>query len=305
MLRRRTLGPSSGRRQTPSFKIASKAQLSINLCLPADPEPNMVQGRQAERSTELTPKANPRLTTGRVKGLNFQRDLLEYKAMRILLVEDDKGIVRFVRKGLLENSFFVDVAYNGEEGLTSAAHMKYDLIVLDIMLPKMDGREVLQRIRSMNIQTPVIFLTAKDAEADIVKGLDLGADDYLTKPFSLNELLARIQAILRRGKAVPPLSRLQVANLVLEHDGHRVYRERNKIELTPKEYALLEFFMRHSGQIVTRTMISEKIFDYHFDTFTNVVDVHVSHLRSKIDKDFEPKLLHTVKGVGYVLEDRG
>jgi DNA-binding response OmpR family regulator len=183
--------------------------------------------------------------------------------------------------------------------------MKYDLIVLDIMLPKMDGREVLQRIRSMDIQTPVIFLTAKNAETDIVKGLDLGADDYLTKPFSLNELLARIQAILRRDKAVTPLSRLQVANLVLEPDGHRVYREKNKIELTPKEYALLEFFMRHSGQIVTRTMISEKIFDYHFDTFTNVVDVHVSHLRSKIDKDFEPRLLHTVKGVGYVLEDRG
>jgi DNA-binding response OmpR family regulator len=238
-------------------------------------------------------------------GLNFQRDLLEYKPMRILLVEDDKGIVRFVKKGLLEDSFSVDVAYNGEEGLTSAVHMKYDLIVLDIMLPKMDGREVLQRIRSMDIQTPVIFLTAKNAETDIVKGLDLGADDYLTKPFSLNELLARIQAILRRDKAVTPLSRLQVANLVLEPDGHRVYREKNKIELTPKEYALLEFFMRHSGQIVTRTMISEKIFDYHFDTSTNVVDVHVSHLRSKIDKDFEPKLLHTVKGVGYVLEDRG
>jgi len=225
--------------------------------------------------------------------------------MRILLVEDDKGIARFVRKGLLENSFSVDVAYNGEEGLTSAVRMKYDLIVLDIMLPKIDGREVLQRIRSMDIQTPVIFLTAKNAETDIVKGLDLGADDYLTKPFSLNELLARIQAILRRGKAVTPLSRLQVANLVLEHDGHRVYREKNKIELTPKEYALLEFFMRHSGQIVTRTMISEKIFDYHFDTSTNVVDVHVSHLRNKIDKEFEPKLLHTVKGVGYVLEDRG
>jgi DNA-binding response OmpR family regulator len=225
--------------------------------------------------------------------------------MRILLVEDDKGIVRFVKKGLLENSFSVDVAYNGEEGLNSAVHMKCDLIVLDIMLPKMDGREVLQKIRSMNIQTPVIFLTAKDTEGDIVKGLNLGADDYLTKPFSINELLARIQAILRRGKAVAPASRLQMANLVLEPDGHRVFREKTKIELTPKEYVLLEFFMRHPGQIITRTMISEKIFDYHFDTSTNVVDVHVSHLRSKIDKDLEPKLLHTVKGVGYVLEDRG
>lgn len=225
--------------------------------------------------------------------------------MRILLVEDDKGIARFVKKGLLENSFSVDVAYDGEQGLNSAIHMKYDLVVLDIMLPKMDGREVLQRIRSMDMQTPVVFLTAKDTESDIVKGLNLGADDYLTKPFSLNELLARVQAILRRGSAVTLLSRLQLANLVLEPEGHRVYREKNRIELTPKEYALLEFLMRHPGQIITRTMISEKIFDYHFDTSTNVIDVHVSHLRSKIDKDFEPKLLHTVKGVGYVLEDRG
>jgi DNA-binding response OmpR family regulator len=199
----------------------------------------------------------------------------------------------------------VDVASDGEEGLGSALHMKYDLIVLDIMLPKMDGREVLKRVRSMDIQTPVIFLSAKDSENDIVKGLNLGADDYLTKPFSFNELLARVQAILRRGKTVSPPSRLQLANLVLEPDGHRVFREKTKIELTPKEYALLEFFMRHPGRIITRTMISEKVWDYHFDTSTNIIDVHVSHLRNKIDKDFEPKLLHTVKGVGYVLEDRG
>jgi DNA-binding response OmpR family regulator len=225
--------------------------------------------------------------------------------MRILLVEDDRGIARFVKKGLLENSFSVDMATSGEEGLNSVVRMKYDLIVLDILLPKMDGREVLKEIRSKNIQTPVIFLTAKDSEDDIVKGLSLGADDYLTKPFSFNELLARIQAILRRGKTVPSISRLQVANLILEPDGHRVFREKAKIELTPKEYVLLEFFMRHPAQIITRTMISEKIFDYHFDTSTNVVDVHVSHLRNKIDRDFEPKLLHTVKGVGYVLEDRG
>jgi DNA-binding response OmpR family regulator len=225
--------------------------------------------------------------------------------MRILWVEDDKGIVRFVKKGLLENSFSVDVATDGEEGLNSVLHMKYDLIVLDILLPKMDGREVLKKIRSMDIQTPVIFLTAKDSESDIVKGLNLGADDYLTKPFSFNELLARLQAILRRGKAVSSPSRSQVANLILEPDGHRVFREKVKIELTPKEYALLEFFMRHPGQIITRTMISEKVWDVHFDTSTNIIDVHVSHLRNKIDKDFEPKLLHTVKGVGYVLEDRG
>ncbi|HMK76977.1 MAG TPA: response regulator transcription factor [Thermodesulfobacteriota bacterium] len=225
--------------------------------------------------------------------------------MRILLVEDDRGIARFIKQGLSENSFSVDVAADGEEGFHLVLHMKYDLIVLDIMLPKMDGREVLEKIRSMDIQTPVIFLTAKDSESDIIHGLNLGADDYLTKPFSFNELLARIQAIIRRDKAVTYPSRLQMASLILEPDGHRVFREKTKIELTPKEYVLLEFFMRHPGQIITRTMISEKVWDYHFDTSTNIIDVHVSHLRNKIDKDFEPKLLHTVKGVGYVLEDRG
>ncbi len=225
--------------------------------------------------------------------------------MRILLVEDDKGIARFIRKGLLENAFSVDVASDGEEGLDSVLRMKYDLVILDILLPKLDGRDLVKKVRSANIQTPVIFLTAKDAESDIVHGLNLGADDYLTKPFSFNELLARTRAILRRGKAVPPTSRIQMANLILEPEGHRVFREKMKIELTPKEYALLEFLMRRPGEVITRTMISEKIFDYHFDPATNVVDVHVSHLRNKIDKDFEPKLLHTVKGVGYVLEDRG
>lgn len=225
--------------------------------------------------------------------------------MRILLVEDDAGIARFVKQGLSEKSFSVDVAADGEEGVHAAIHMKYDLIVLDILLPKMDGKEVLQKIRAMDIQTPIIFLTAKDSESDIVHGLNLGADDYLTKPFSFNELLARIQAIIRRDKAVTHPSRLQMANLILEPDGHRVFREKTKIDLTPKEYVLLEFFMRHPGQIITRTMISEKVWDYHFDTSTNIIDVHVSHLRNKIDKDFEPKLLHTVKGVGYVLEDRG
>jgi heavy metal response regulator len=225
--------------------------------------------------------------------------------MRILLVEDDKNIVRFVKKGLLENSYSIDSTSDGEEGLERSLHKGYELILLDIMLPKMDGRQILKRLREKEIQTPVIFLTAKDSESDIVKGLNLGADDYLTKPFSFNELLARIQAILRRGRTAALPSRLQVTNLILEVDGHRVFREKTKIELTPKEYALLEFFMRHPGRIITRTMISEKIFDYRFDTSTNVIDVHVSHLRNKIDKDFEPKLLHTVKGVGYVLEDRG
>lgn len=227
------------------------------------------------------------------------------ETIKILLVEDDKGIVRFVKKGLSENGYVVDVAYDGAAGFYSAHHHPYDLIILDILLPKMDGRDILKRIREMEIQTPIVFLTAKNSEKDVVHGLNLGADDYLTKPFSFNELLARIQAILRREKReiISPL-KLQVADLILEPDGHRVFRDKAKIELTPKEYALLEFFMRHPGQIITRTMISERVFDYHFDFSTNVIDVHVSNLRSKIDKNFEPKLLHTVKGVGYVLKDR-
>jgi DNA-binding response OmpR family regulator len=173
------------------------------------------------------------------------------------------------------------------------------------MLPEIDGIEVLKRMRATGVHTPVIFLTARDREKDIVHGLNLGADDYMTKPFSFNELLARVRAISRRGKMVTLSSSLQVANLILELDGHRVFRDETKIDLTPKEYALLEFFMRRPGQIVTRTMVSEMIWDYHFDSGTNIIDVHVSHLRNKIDKDFEPKLLHTIKGVGYVLEDRG
>jgi len=225
--------------------------------------------------------------------------------MRILLVEDDRGIARFVKKGFLENSFLVDWAPDGEEGLRCALERSYDLIILDILLPKMDGMEVLKRLRTLAIQTPVIFLTAKDSEEDIVRGLNVGADDYLTKPFSFSELLARVHALLRRGKGVSPATRLQIADLVLEVEGHRVFRGREKIDLTPKEYALLEFFMRHPGEIIPRTMINEKVWDYHFDTSTNIVEVHVSHLRQKIDKNFEPKLLHTVKGVGYVLEARG
>ncbi|MGB9630268.1 MAG: winged helix-turn-helix domain-containing protein [Thermodesulfobacteriota bacterium] len=225
--------------------------------------------------------------------------------MRILLIEDDRGIAQFIKKGLLENSYPIEVAYDGEKGLYLALHGNYDLIILDIMLPKVDGRDILREMRSKKVLTPVIFLTAKDSERDIVYGLGLGADDYLVKPFSFNELLARIRTILRRTKEASSPSLLKVANLILEIEGHRVFRDKIKIELTPKEYALLEFFMRHPGQVITRTMISERVFDYHFDTSTNVIDVHVSHLRNKIDKDFEPKLLHTVKGVGYVLEDRG
>jgi heavy metal response regulator len=223
--------------------------------------------------------------------------------MKVLFVEDDKGIAHFVKKGLEENYLAVDTAYDGEEGLYLALHERYDLFILDIMLPKIDGIEILKSIREKGIGTPVIFLTAKDAEMDIVKGLNLGADDYIVKPFSINELLARVRAILRRDKA-QWVSELKVADLVVDLKTHKVFRGGKRIDLTPKEYALLEYLMRNEGEVLTRTMISESIWDYHFDSLTNVVDVHVYHLRNKIDKGFRPKLLHTIKGVGYVLEQR-
>jgi heavy metal response regulator len=223
--------------------------------------------------------------------------------MRLLVVEDDKNIAQVVKKGLKENYYTVDIAYDGEEGLYLALHERYDLLILDIMLPKMDGVEILKTIRERSIDTPVIFLTAKSAEKDIVKGLNVGADDYMVKPFSINELLARVRAILRRGKA-ESVSGLKVADLTMDLKTHKVLRGGKRIDLTLKEYALLEYLMRNEGHVVTRTMISECIWDYHFDSLTNVVDVHVYHLRNKIDKGVRPKLLHTIKGVGYVLEQR-
>jgi heavy metal response regulator len=223
--------------------------------------------------------------------------------MRILFVEDDKSVANFVKKGLREGYFSVDVAYDGGEGQYLALHEQYDLLILDIMLPKMDGVEILKSIREKGIDTPVIFLTAKDAERDIVNGLNLGADDYMVKPFSINELLARVRAILRRANG-ERFSKLQVADLTMDLNTHKIFRGGRRIDLTPREYALLEYLIRNEGQILTRTMISESVWDYHFDSLTNVIDVHVYHLRNKIDKGFKPKLLHTIKGVGYVLERR-
>jgi heavy metal response regulator len=223
--------------------------------------------------------------------------------MRVLFVEDDRSIAHFVQKALRENYFAVDLAYDGEEGLHFALNERYDLLILDIMLPKMDGITILKSIRESGIETPVIFLTAKDGERDIVEGLNLGADDYVVKPFSINELLARTRAILRRARG-EKVSKLHVADLTMDFRTYKVFRGGKRIDLTPKEYALLEYLMENEGQILTRTMISESIWDYHFDSLTNVIDVHVYHLRNKIDRGFEPKLLHTIKGVGYVLERR-
>lgn len=222
--------------------------------------------------------------------------------MRILVVEDEEKVASFIRKGLQEEHYAVDLAPDGEEGLTMAQLNPYDLIVLDLMLPKLDGFRVLQRLRGDGVDAPVLVLTARDGVSDKVRGLDLGADDYLTKPFAFAELLARVRAILRRGKPQrAPI--LKVADLSLDPASRRVTRSGKAIELTAKEFALLEYLMRHPGQVLTRTMISEHVWDQSFDSYTNVIDVYVNYLRKKVDQGFEPKLIHTIRGVGYVLRE--
>ena len=223
--------------------------------------------------------------------------------MRILLVEDDTGASRFIRKGLQEEGYTVDVAFDGEEGLHLATSQTYDLIILDIMLPEMSGFEALKGTRKKGIMTPAIFLTARDDKEDVVHGLELGADDYLIKPFSFPELLARIKAVLRRGQKDIELSKLSVGDLTLNIINHTARRAEKDIELSAKECSLLEYLMRNAGQILTRTMILEQVWGYDFDTSSNIIDVHINRLRMKIDKDFPSKLIHTIKGVGYVLKD--
>jgi heavy metal response regulator len=220
--------------------------------------------------------------------------------MRILIVEDEKKVAGFIKKGLEEETYAVDVAYDGEEGFHLAAMNEYDMIILDLMLPKMDGLEVLTQLRDKKVSTPILLLTAKDAVEDKVTGLNKGADDYLTKPFAFSELLARIRSLLRRGQ-VETQTELKVGDLCLDMVSHKVSREGEEIELTGKEYSLLEYFMRNEGKVLTRTMIAEHVWDYNFDTFTNVIDVYVNHLRKKIDKKYPAKLLHTLRGVGYVM----
>jgi heavy metal response regulator len=222
--------------------------------------------------------------------------------MRILVVEDEKKVASFIKKGLEEEHYAVDIAYDGEEGLDLAQINEYDLILLDIMLPKLDGVEVLRRIRGNGSSVPILILTAKDSVEDIVTGLDTGSDDYLTKPFSFAELVARVRALLRR-KAKEKTDILTVGDLSLSTSTHRVKRGAREIELTPKEYALLEYFMRNPNRILTRTLITEHVWDYHFDPETNVIDVYVNYLRKKIDHGFQKKLIHTIRGAGYMMRD--
>jgi two-component system copper resistance phosphate regulon response regulator CusR len=222
--------------------------------------------------------------------------------VKILVVEDEKKASAYLRKGLAENGFVVDVASDGEEGLHLALTGDYEMVVLDVMLPGRDGWSVIGELRRSGVQTPVLFLTARDGLPDRVKGLNLGADDYLVKPFAFSELLARLRSILRRGPARQPET-LRRADLEIDFVRHRAARGGKRLDLTPKEFALLALLARRAGEVLSRTAIAEQVWDMNFDGGTNVVDVHVRRLRSKVDEPFERKLIHTVRGVGYVLDD--
>ena len=221
--------------------------------------------------------------------------------MRVLIVEDDAKISSFIAHGLREAGFAVDQAGDGEEGLGLAKERPYDALVVDIMLPGMDGLTLIESLRRARNNTPVLILSARHSVDDKVRGFQKGGDDYLTKPYSFTELLVRVQALIRRAQAGAEGGALTVADLSLDPLARRVRRAGQPIELQPREYALLEYLMRNAGIVVSKTMILERIWDYHFDPQTNVVDVLVHRLRGKIDRGFEPKLLHTVRGAGYVL----
>lgn len=221
--------------------------------------------------------------------------------MRILLVEDDRKVASFIRKGLTEEGYAVDLAQDGETGLLMGLDRLHDVIVLDVLLPGKPGFQVVRELRQAKVTTPVLLLTARDAVEDKVQGLDAGADDYLTKPFAFAELLARVRALLRRGPA-GQAAVLRLADLSLDPATRMVKRGSETIPLTNREFALLEYFLRNPGRVLTRTMIAEHVWDYSFDAGTNVIDVYVNYLRKKIDAGREPKLIHTVRGAGYVLK---
>lgn len=222
--------------------------------------------------------------------------------MRILLVEDDRRIANFVAKGLRENSYAVDVAMDGAAALYQNAINIYDAIILDVMLPIKDGFAVCRELREDGTKAPILMLTARDAVEDKVVGLDAGADDYLTKPFAFDELLARLRALMRRGSEVRP-PRIVIADLEIDTAGQRVWRAGREISLTTKEYALLEYLAREKGKIVGRAEIAEHVWDESFDAFSNLIDVYVKRLRGKMDEGFNGRLIHTRRGLGYVLDD--
>lgn len=222
--------------------------------------------------------------------------------MRMLVIEDDSKIASFVVNGLKQNGFAVDHAADGEKGLALAGAVTYDAAVLDIMLPKLDGLSLVRQLRQEKIHTPVLILSAKASVDDRVKGLQAGGDDYLTKPFAFSELLARVQALIRRATHTTEPTKLSAGDLAMDLLTREVTRNGQKIELQAREFALLELLLRHPGRVVTKTMILEHLWDYSFDPQTNVVDVLVHRLRAKVDKDFAAKLIQTIRGVGYVLK---
>ncbi|MBI5191129.1 MAG: response regulator transcription factor [Nitrospirae bacterium] len=221
--------------------------------------------------------------------------------MRILVVEDEPKVASFVKKGLEEESYAVDTASDGEEGLGMLSLNVYDAVVLDLMLPKKNGIEVVREMRAQGMNTPVLMLTARDTLGEKIQGLDAGADDYLTKPFAFQELVARLRSLLRRGRA--EINILQVDDLSLDPATRKVKRAGEELVLTAKEFALLEYMMRNVGRPLSRTTLSEHVWDINFDRMTNVVDVYINFLRNKVDKGFDRKLIHTVRGVGYMLKE--
>jgi len=223
--------------------------------------------------------------------------------MRILLVEDDVKIASFVVKGLRAAGYAVDHAIDGENGLHMALTEPYDAAIIDIMLPKLDGLSVIEEMRKERVNSPVIILSAKGSVDDRVRGLQKGSDDYMTKPFAFSELLARVQALIRRAGGHAETTRLTVGDLSMDLITREVTREGRKIELQPMEFSLLEYLMRNAGRVVSKTMIMEHVWDYNFDPQTNVVEARICRLRDKIDRDFSKKLIHTIRGVGYVLKE--
>ncbi|KTG17684.1 MULTISPECIES: heavy metal response regulator transcription factor [unclassified Guyparkeria] len=225
--------------------------------------------------------------------------------MKILIVEDEEKTGRYLQQGLTEAGYTVDLADDGVEGLHQALTGDHDLVVLDVMLPNMDGWQILQTLRRGGRDMPVLFLTARDQIEDRVRGLELGADDYLVKPFAFSELLARVRTLLRRGRAEPEPTTLRVADLELDLLGHRATRAGQRIDLTAKEFALLELFMRRRGEVLPRSLIASQVWDMNFDSDTNVVEVAVRRLRRKIDEPFDTRLIRTIRGMGYVMEVEG
>lgn len=222
--------------------------------------------------------------------------------MKILVVEDEKKVASFIKRGLEDDNYKVSVAYDGLDGFKQAREGDYNLVIMDMMLPKKDGMTVVKELREAGNRVPVLMLTARDNMEDIVSGLDAGSDDYLTKPFAFAELLARVRALLRRGEQDRG-AEIRFSDLRLDPVSHKVWRGSKEIDLTSKEYGLLEYLMRNPNTVLSRAMIAEHVWDYAFDSFTNIIDVYVNYLRKKIDKDYPTKLIHTVRGQGYILRE--